>query len=274
VVGLTGGGGNLGVVTELRMRLHPVSIVTGGPMLFPIDRVDRVLRLYRDWIPEQPDDIYAFLALLTVPPNGPFPDELRGRPACAVVWCNTAPEERAEQALAPFRAERPAYDGVGRLPYPALQSAFDAGAAAGPYGHLTGLLFEDLPDAAAEEYQRFGDAQPTPLCQSHLYPLDGAAARVDADATAWAWRDAAFAQMFAAAAPGPGVELELAAWSRGFRDALRDCALPGCYANFQMDEGLDAARACYGRHADRLAELKITYDPDNVFRRNHNVPPR
>ena len=271
--GLTGGGGNLGVVTELRMRLHPVSLVTGGPMLFPLGRTERLVRLYRDWLPQQPDDIYAFLAVLTVPAEGPVPAEVRGRPVCALVWCNTAPEERSERALAAFRAEQPLLDAVVRLPYPRLQSAFDAGAAAGRQLHLTGLLFQDLPDSAAAQFERFGRSQPTPLCQSHLYPLDGAAARAHREDTAWPWRDAAFAQMFAAVAPTTGHGDVLEAWSTGFRDALEPYAMPGSYANFLMDEGPAAARACFGSNADRLATLKGRYDPTNVFRGNQNIAP-
>lgn len=270
---LTGGGGNFGVVTELRMRLHPVSVVTGGPMLFPLERSERLVRLFRDWMPQQPDDIYAFLAVLTVPPEGPFPEDARGRPACAIVWCNTAPENRAEQALAVFRAEQPIVDGVGRLPYPALQSAFDAGAAQGRYGHLTGLLFEDLPDPAAATFEEFGRTQPTPLCQSHLYPLDGAASRADRTDTAWPWRDAAYTQMFAGVGPTAGQEEALKAWSTGFRDALLPFAMPGCYANFVTDDGPGMADACYGSNLDRLATLKARYDPENVFRSNLNIAP-
>lgn len=271
--GLQGAGANLGVVTELRMRLHPVSVVTGGPMLFSLEQAGRLVRRYRDWLPEQPEDIYAFLALLTVPPADAFPDELRLRPACALVWCNTASEDRSEKALAAFRAEHPLLDGVRRQPYPALQTSFDAGAAAGKYAELTGLLFEDLPEEAAAAYERFGGCQPTPLCQTHLYPLDGAASRPSPGDTAWPWRDAAFAQMVAAASPVAGAETVLRDWSSGFRDTLRSHAMSGCYVNFQMDEGPEAARACYGSNADRLAVLKGRYDPANVFCRNQNIAP-
>ena len=270
---LTGAGGNFGVVTELRMRLHPVSIVAGGPMLFPLERTERLVRLFRDWIPEQDDRISAFVALLTVPPEGPFPEPLLGRPACALVWCNTAPQAECEAALATFRAEKPLLDAVGEVPYPILQTSFDAAAAAGKYGHLTGLLYEDLPDEAAAQFEGWGASQPTPACTSHLYPLDGVAGRADRGDTAWPWRQAAFAQMIAANAPIPGVEAALQDWACGFRDALRPYALPGCYANFQMDEGPEQARACYGANADRLARLKRRYDPYNLFRRNQNIRP-
>jgi FAD/FMN-containing dehydrogenase len=271
--GLRGGGGNFGVVTELRMRLHPVSVVTGGPMIFPLDAVTRVVSLYRAWMPEQAEDIYAFLNVFTAPPAGPVPEHLRGRPVCALVWCNTAPEGRSEDALAVFRAEGPAADLVTRLPYPALQSAFDEGAGAAPYGHLTGLLYEDLPDSAVTEFERFGALSPTPFCQSHLYPLDGAASRGDQADTAWQWRDAVFAQMFVGLSPDPGNQADLSHWSTGFRDALLPYAMPGRYANFLMDEGPDAARACYGANAEHLSRLKARYDPTNLFRRNQNIPP-
>ena len=270
---LRGGGGNVGVVTELRMRLHPVSVVTGGPMLFPLERAERLVRLFRDWMPQQADDIYAFLALLTTPPDQAFPQELRQRPVCALIWCNTAPEDQSNAALATFRREDPLLDLVAPMPYPALQSAFDAGAAAGHYGHLTGLLFQDLPDAVAAQFEPFGQSAPTPLCQSHLYPLDGAAARPGSSDTAWPWRDAAFAQMFAATAPAPGFGDALRAWSTRFRDTLRPYAMPGRYANFQMDDGPEAARACYGTNAARLAQLKSRYDPGNLFRLNQNIQP-
>ena len=270
---LTGGGGNFGVVTELRMRLHPVSIVTGGAMMFPLGHTERLVTLFRDWMPQQPDDVSAFVALLTVPPGGPFPEQLLGRPACALVWCCTAPAARAEAALAAFRAEGPLLDAVGPVPYPVLQTSFDAAAGAGRYGHLTGLLYQDLPDEAAALVERWGAAQPTPMCTSHLYPLDGAAGRAGPGETAWPWREAAFAQMFAANAPDPDLQPVLRDWACGFRDALEPYALPGGYANFSMDARPETALACYGANLDRLARLKRRYDPHNVFRRNHNIAP-
>jgi FAD/FMN-containing dehydrogenase len=271
---LRGGGGNVGVVTELRLRLHEVGPVHGGPMFFDLDDTDRVVSRFRDWIGDQDVDTYAFLALLTVPSDGPFPEQVRGRPVCALVWCNTAPVERSRRAIDDFRAGlHPLLDGVAELPLPVLQSAFDAGAAAGTHHHLRGLLFQDLPDEAVPRFGEYGARMPTGFCQSHLYPLDGAAGGPDADETAWAWRDASFAQMVVGAADGPGQEPAAATWASGFRDALAPYAMPGCYANFMMDDVPDPARTAYGPNLPRLAELKRRYDPDNVFRRNVNVSP-
>ncbi len=269
---LRGGGGNFGVVTELRLRLHPVGVVTGGPMLFGLDQAEPVLRLFDAWLPEQPDDVYAFFALLTVPPAEPFPPPLRGRPVCALIWCNTCPPERSQEALDTFRAEAPPLlDGVAELPYAALQSAFDRVAALGAYGQTAGLLYERAPVEAGDAIARYGGSPPTWMSQSHLYPLDGAAAR--AEDAAWPWRRARFAQMFAAVAPEPGHDERLRAWAGGFADALRPHAMPGCYANFMMDEGPAGARACYGTAAARLAALKARYDPGNVLGRNQNIEP-
>ena len=269
---LRGGGGNFGVVTELRLRLHPVGPVTGGPMLFGLEHAQPILRLLDTWLPEQPEDVYAFFAVLTVPPVEPFPRPLQGRPVCALIWCNTCSPERSQEAFDTFRAQAtPLLDGVTEQSYLELQSAFDRVAELGAYGHTAGLLYERAPFEAGKAIARFGGSAPTWMSQSHVYPLDGAAAR-GGDA-AWPWRGARFAQMFAAVAPEPGHDERLRAWAGGFADALRPYAVPGCYANFMMDEGPDGARLCYGDAWERLAALKARYDPANVLRRNQNVEP-
>lgn len=249
---LRGGGGNVGVVTELRMRLHPVSVVTGGPMLFPLERAERLVRLFRDWMPQQADDIYAFLALLTTPPGEALPEELRLRPVCALIWCNTASEDQSDAALATFRREDPLLDLVGQMPYPALQSAFDAGAAAGKYGHLTGLLFEDLPDAAAARFEPFGGSAPTPLCQSHLYPLDGTAARASSKDTAWPWRDAALARMLATPTPPPSSALPRTAFTPPGTSARRPGGFLAGYADSTAWTSVQAVTGALGRRSGQV----------------------
>ncbi len=272
---LRGGGGNFGVVTAMRVRLHPLGAVTGGPMLWPLEDTERVLGLYLRWLPEQPEDISAFFAVLTVPPADPFPEPMRLRPVCALVWCNAAPPERSAAALAELRAAAPPplLDGVAELPYPALQSAFDPIAAAGTHNHIAGRCYGALPEEAGAEFVRYGGATPSWLSFTHLYPLDGAAARRPDGDAAWPWRAAAFAQMFLGCAAGPGQDDELRAWATGFSDALAPYALDGAYTNFVMDEGSAAARASYGDSHPRLRELKARYDPDNVFRGNQNIEP-
>ena len=274
---LRGGGGNFGVVTRLDFRLHPVRHVVGGPMLWPLEQAEHVLPLYLDWLTGQSDDIYAFFAVLTVPPADPFPQELRLRPACALVWCNTAPQERSRAALEAFRAAAPPpiLDAVAELPYTALQTAFDPDPALRTYDHIAGRCFASLPEAAAAEFVRFGETSPNWLSFTHLYPLDGAAGRVGGGDTAWPWRHASFAQMILGSSDAAAQDERLRAWdwARDFADALGPYALEGAYQNFVMGEGPEVARASFGASYERLSRIKAHYDPDNVFRANQNVEP-
>jgi FAD/FMN-containing dehydrogenase len=270
---LRGGGGNFGVVTQLRLRLHRVHTVTGGSMLWPLEDTERILDLYLRWLPEQPRDLYAFFAAMTIPPADAFPADLRLRKVCALVWCNTAPRERSDAALALFRrASAPLVDAVGELPYPALQSAFDPLAALPARGFIDGQCYASVPAAAAADAMiRFGETAPTWMSFTHLYPIDGAAARPANDDTAWPWRGATFAQMFLGTGQEPSDDESLRDWATRFSQALAPYGLGGTYSNFLMADGTDRARASYGSNYDRLTAVKRCYDPANRFRGNVNI---
>jgi hypothetical protein len=123
---IRGGGGNFGIVTSLRLRLHPISTVVAGPMFWPLDRTADILRWYREFILNAPEDLNGFFAFATVPPAPPFPEELHLQKVAGVVWCWTGPEDGADAALAEARAQPDLLlDGVQPMPLPALQSAFD-----------------------------------------------------------------------------------------------------------------------------------------------------
>ncbi len=122
-----GSEGNFGVVTSFVFRLHPISTIIGGPTLWPMEQAPEVMRWYRNFIVKAPEDLNGFFAFLTVPPGPPFPEELHNRKMCGVVWCYTGPEERAGEVFAPvLEVGMPALHGVGAMPFPVLQSAFDA----------------------------------------------------------------------------------------------------------------------------------------------------
>jgi FAD/FMN-containing dehydrogenase len=271
---LRGGGGNFGVVTEFRLRVHPVLNVFGGPMLWALDDTETIARLYREWLPAQPDDVYAFFAVLTVPPVDPFPHELRLHKVCALIWCNTGSAERSKEALDTFRAAAtPVLDGVAEVPYPALQSAFDPLIPFGTHIYWRAHFLDAMPDEAIAEYARYAEAAPTWVSQTHIYPLSGAAARVPNDATAWGWRDAGYAQVFVAIDHEPGRDEELRDWAVAYSDAIKPHALEGAYSNFIMDEGQERARASYRGNYPRLQQIKAAYDPDNLFHVNQNIQP-
>ena len=122
-----GGGGNFGVVTSFLFKVHPISTIIAGPTLWPLEQAPEVMRWYRDFITEAPEDLNGFFAFLIVPPAPPFPQHLHLEKMCGVVWCYTGPAERAEEVFGPVQQfGPPALHGIQPMPYPALQSAFDA----------------------------------------------------------------------------------------------------------------------------------------------------
>jgi len=273
---LRGGGGNFGVVTSILYRLHPIDTVYAGPMLWSIDRAEEVLRWYRDFIPQAPESLNGFFAFLTVPPAAPFPEELQGQVMCGVVWCYTGPLESAESMLAPAR-ERfggPDLDWVGPLPLPALQSMFDAVYPPGDQWYWKADFVDEIPDEAIRRHVAFARQMPTWKCTTHLYPIDGASGRVAKDATAWAYRDAKWSEVIVGVSSDPADADRITKWAREYWEAIHPYTAGGGYINMMMEEGVDRIKATYGENYDRLAAIKSTYDPANLFRVNQNIAPR
>ncbi len=270
---LRGGGGNFGVVTSFAFRLHPVDTIVGGPTLWPIDQAPEVMRWYRDFIEGAPEDLYGFFAFLEVPPGPPFPEALHGKKMCGIVWCYTGPEDQADEVFAPVQTVgTPALHGVHAMPYPALQSAFDALYPPGLHWYWKGDFVKELSDEAIAEHVKHAEV-PTMHSTMHLYPINGAVHDVDEDETAWAYRDATWSMVIAGVDPDPGNADPVTAWARDYWEALHPHSAGGAYLNFMMEEGDERIRATYGGNYDRLARIKAEYDPENRFRVNQNIKP-
>jgi FAD/FMN-containing dehydrogenase len=268
---LRGGGGNFGIVTQFSFRCHPVGTVLAGPVAYDLDDTDELLRWYRDFIVAAPEELSGFAAYLSIPPGPPFPEELHLRKVCGVVWTQVGEEE--SPALREARAfGTPLLDGVAPMPMPVWNSAFDALLPPGEQWYWRGDFVRTLTDEAIAQHVEWMPKAPTWKSTMHLYPIDGAAARVGNDETAWGYRHATWAQVTAGIDPDPANAAEITAWARGYSDAIRPTAMQGGYSNFQMDEP-DRVRGMYGANYDRLARIKRQYDPDNVFRVNQNIAP-
>jgi FAD/FMN-containing dehydrogenase len=271
---LRGGGGNFGVVTSFTFQARPVSTVVAGPMLWPLDRAVEALAFYAEFMATAPEQLNGFFAFLTVPPAPPFPEELHLQKMCGVVWCYAGPVAEAEAALAPVRkAFPPALDGVGEVPLPAMQSAFDGLYPHGDQWYWRADFVETIPEAAIDAHVAHAHELPTWKSTMHLYPVDGAAGRVAPDATAWGYRNARWAQVIVGVDPDPVKAGELRDWTVRYWEALHPYAAGGAYSNFLMDEGEDRVRASYGSNYDRLARIKTAYDPGNLFHVNQNIKP-
>ena len=269
-----GGGGNFGVVTSFLFRLHPVSTVYGGPLLWPLEAAPDLLRFWRDFILSAPETINGWFGFVTVPPAPPFPEPLHLKKMCAIVWCYTGPLDQAEAAFAPIRAfGPPAVDFAGPLPWPALQSMFDALYPPGLQWYWKADFFADLSDAAIDLHVTYGAQVPTMHSTMHLYPINGAAQRVGRDETAFSFRDATFAEVIVGVDPDPANNQRMIQWARDYWLALHPYSAGGGYVNMMMDEGLDNVKAAYRENYARLAQTKATYDPTNLFHLNQNIRP-
>ncbi len=268
-----GGGGNFGVVTSFLFRGSPVGTIIGGPTLWPLERAAEVMQWYREFIPNAPEELGGFFAFMTVPPGPPFPEHLHLKKMCAVVWCYTGDPARADELFAPVRALSPALHGVQPMPFPMLQSAFDGLYPPGLQWYWRADFVKELPDAAIARHVEFAERMPTMHSTMHLYPIDGAAHRVDPHDTAFSFRDAQWSQVIVGVDPSPARAQEISTWAKDYWDALHPYSAGGAYVNFMMDEGQERVQATYRDNYARLVEVKNRYDPDNLFHVNQNILP-
>jgi FAD/FMN-containing dehydrogenase len=272
---IRGGGGNFGVAAALRLRLHPVAQMFGGPVLYPVERAADALRLFRDFMRTAPREVNAFFAFLIVPPVPPFPESLHGRTVCGIMCACTGDMAKAEALIAPLKEFGPPLLALPHpMPYTFLQSAFDGLLPPGLYHYWKSDFVRELTDEAIAEHVKFGPRIPTINSAVHIYAMDGAVGDVAPDETAFAWRDVRFVHIVAAVTPDPLALPGYREWTRDYWSALHPHSADGAYVNFLMDEGDERIASSYARNRERLEAIKAKYDPLNVFRVNQNIRPR
>jgi len=272
---IRGGGGNFGVVTNFTFQGRPVANVIGGPIVWAWEDMPAMMRFFMDNFHQLPDDIYGFFAELIVPPGPPFPEALHMSRACGIVWCSLLNAEDTAAHLVPFREFRkPLVDFVGPLPMPVLNSLFDGLYPKGTRAYWKGDFFDQVPDEAIALHQKYGSRLPSVQSTMHLYPIDGAPARVAADATAWGHRGTRFSQVILGADASPASDARVTQWARDYWLALHPHSAGAGYVNFLMgDEGQERVPGTYRTNYERLVRVKGQYDPGNLFRVNHNIVP-
>jgi len=262
-------------VTSFEFKLHPVSQVVAGPILWPLEKSREALRLYRDFMDKAPDDFTAFFAFLIVPPGPPFPQELHNKTVCGVVAMYTGLQAKADAVIAPLRKfGPPLVDFFGPLPFPAVQSMFDGLVPEGLQNYWKADFVNELSDEVIEAHVTHGSGVPTVNTAVHIYPVSGAANRVGKNDTAYFHRSAKYVHVLAAIYPNPADTAKNVAWVRDYWSALHPHSSGGAYVNFLMEEGEDRIRATYGENYDRLVKVKTKYDPTNLFRLNQNIRPK
>ena len=271
---LRGGGGNFGVATALEFQLHPVDTIYGGPMFFEIEDAPTVLRFFREFIADAPEELGGFPAWQIAPPLPFIPEDRHGEPFLAFVACWAGPVDQGEAALKPLMDVAPIVaEHVGPMPYPALNSAFDALVPPGLQHYWKANFVKELTDEAIEAHLEHGPKVPAVNSTVHIYPINGACHRVAPDATAFAYRDATFAPVIAGMWPDPADNEANIKWVRDYYDATAPLSEEGGYVNFMAEDDQERIKANYKGNYDRLVDVKRKYDPDNLFRLNQNIKP-
>ena len=271
---LRGGGGNFGVVTSFEFRLHPVDDVYVGLFFYELDAAGDLLRFFREFIPDAPEEYGAYPGFQIAPPLDFIPADRHGDTLAVAVVHWSGPLDEGERAMKPFRDLAPVVaEQVGPMPYPALNTAFDGLYPKGIRSYWKGAFVTELTDAAIEQHLVHGPKVPEVSATMHLYPINGACHRVDADETAFAYRNATFAPVIVAAWPDPAVDRERIQWVRDYYTAIAPHSEPGGYVNFMSADDQTRVQDNYSGNYPRLVEVKRAYDPDNLFHLNQNIDP-
>jgi FAD/FMN-containing dehydrogenase len=274
--GLRGGGGNFGVVTRFTLQLHPVGPeVLGGMLLYPAEMSAAVLKFWRDFILTAPDEVGGAAALLTAPPLDFVPASLRGQPVIAVIPFYIGDIAEGQRALAPLlEFGPPAANLVQPMPYTAMQQLIDAANREGQPNYWRADFYDSLPDEAIDTLVELAGKPVSPLTQIIVFAGGGAASRVPEDATAFGTRSAFFSIHYLSAWADPAETAANIAYTRHADAVMKQWAAGRVYLNFIGDEGPSRIEEAFGPEKFlRLRQLKSVWDPDNVFRHNHNIPP-
>jgi FAD/FMN-containing dehydrogenase len=268
---IRGGGGNFGVATRFHFKLQELPSFVGG-MLFLPATAESVAGFIAA-AESAPEELSTIANVMPAPPMPFLPEEQHGKMVIMGILAYSGEAEAGERALAPFRAlATPLADLLKRMPYPEIYPPGDD--SYHPLATARTMFVDRIDRDVAETIMEQLNASDSPMRVAQLRVLGGAMARVPADATAFAHRSSRIMVNLAAFYEGPHDLPQKEAWVTSFMDALRQDD-QGAYVNFLVDEGPERVRAAYpGGTYERLAEVKATYDPMNLFRLNQNVPPR
>jgi len=279
--GIRGGGGNFGIVTSFEFRAYRLGPkVLCGAVFYRRARWADALGFYADWAPGLPDELTTIVTFQTPPPAW-VPDELRGQTLMIVAfaWAGTDPAH-AEPILAPLRAFGPPdFESVEPTDWVDLQSSNDEIFPKGVRAYWKNASFDRLDTATIETIVDGASRMPCTRSGVDIHHMGGAFARVREDATAFPNRAARFWLNIIGTWDNPEDDGAGRAWTRQFHARMRPHRAAGEYVNFfgADDHGGDPseqALAAYGpEKLTRLVALKNRFDPDNIFRLNHNIPP-
>ncbi len=273
--GLRGGGGNFGVVTSYEFRLHQVGpTIFGGMLIHPLETARDVLRAYRDYVDDGPDELATAFAFFPAPPDEFIPEQLRGKTVLGIIACHCGEPQEGERVVRPLRElGPPVVDLVGPMPYTDLQALLDPTAPPGWRWYNTGEYLGGLADHAIDVLASHAPQGLDPLTQIIVFRHGGAVRRIGHGETAFGNREPAYLLHPLAAWMDASDDERHIAWLRDLVRDMEQFKTGGVYLNFSP-EGEERLLDGYGREKyDRLVALKQRHDPANLFRFNHNIRP-
>jgi len=272
---LRGGSGNFGVVTRLELALHPLDHpVLSGQVIYRFDRAGELLRFYRDFFEDAPDEAACFPFVYRVPPIDVFPEAWHGDLVLAFVLAYMGPVDQGERHFAPFRGrEGLLLDALAPQAYVDLQRSFDETMGKGNRWYTRAHYFDTLPGDVIDAFLDRLEPLPGEFTTSYLGPGGGAIGRVPSDATAYPHRGASHGIHVFPGWADPARDDEIMLWTRGVADALAPWSSGGVYVNLLAEDETARVPAAYAGNWERLRRVKAEWDPENVFRGNHNIPP-
>ncbi len=266
---LRGGGGNFGVVTSLEFQLHEVGpMVATATVFHAIQDAREVLNFYRTFNEAAPDELACYAMIVNAPEGLPDQD---GKPVLALVGLYSGDLEEGKRLLAPLAKQgSPLLAVVDGMPYAVMQTAFDAGNPHGARYYWKSQYLKGLDDALLETILKWAGTFTGEHTIIGIEALGGAQARVDPGATAFVHRDVPYSLGIWTGWQNPADDTANIAWTREFFDAVAPFGA-GAYVNYLGEDESDRLGEVYGENYTRLVEIKRKWDPDNLFRLNHNI---
>jgi FAD/FMN-containing dehydrogenase len=272
--GLRGGGGNFGIVTQFEFDLHPLGpVIYAGPVFYPAQAAHDLLRVFREWAVDAPDEITALVNLTTAPPLPVIPEQWHGKKVAALIAASTGPINEGDALVRNLRnVAEPIADLLGPMPYNVIQTLIDPLWAKGIHSYFKATNLTRLDDELIGRLCDLQLAAPGPQCEIHVHQMGGAVERVAESETAFAERSMPFVLNAVTGWHTPEAGPAHQEWAREVIAAASEASTGRAYVNFLGDA--DSARTAYGEETyARLVSLKNDYDPTNVFRLNQNIEP-
>ncbi len=272
---IRGGGGNFGVVTSFEFQLHDLGPeVMSGLIVHPIENAAELLPEYARIADTSPDELTVWSVMRKAPPLPFLPEEWHGREVLIFAACYAGPMDDGERAMAELRSlGSPIADVISPHAFVDWQAAFDPLLTPGARNYWKSHDFSALSTGAITGLLDGISTLPDPACEVFIAHVGGAMARVDAGATAYPERSAHFIMNVHTRWDDPKKDEECIAWARALYDRMTPHATGSAYVNFMPEDESDHMTGAYGSNGQKLSQIKGQYDPDNLFRLNHNILP-